>query len=623
MNKETINDYLNITPIVFLFTIIILLLSIGYAVNSTTFAIDGSAMVRPIQDVRITNVSLNTDTNGGTLNENIEFANHTFYVNGHIPSALGANGNIIVDVTVTNLSSSSVIITGVNSTNFSNLNMEYEVLNVTPNETVIPPASDYTFQVKIKFKSGIIETILKFTESILETLFNISTNVVSTFQVSWSYVPQYRLTITAEPSDALILVYKDDNIIGSSTEGYFSELVDANSNITWSVSKDGYITVNDTDYMNQDKTHNVTLSTSDSHTLTINPTPSDALVVIKNGDTIIASGNGTQTVRVNDYNNIYYEVSKLNYVTDSGTVYTNGENKTLNIVLQEAQIFEGTFKNTSSNTATIVNETIYRSGYYLIELWGGKGGTGYNNNASYGLSGSEGYVNGIIYINANQKIYITLGGNGSNGTSTSSVTSGGVLGGGNSASGGGGGGGYSAVGLDITSINLSNVTSNNILLIASGGGGGGARTSALTNSGSGGAGGNINNSNTTSYSNGTIYNGFAGTTTTSNSSYKTTGGSNIGGTCSGQESASGSLLTGGAGYKNGGGGGSGFYGGGGGASRASIIINTGGGSGGAGGSSYVNSSVISPGSYSSSLTNTNPSTTGGAAIITYLGESLN
>ena len=72
----------------------------------------------------------------------------------------------------------------------------------------------------------------------------------------------------------------------------------------------------------------------------------------------------------------------------------------------------------------------------------------------------------------------------------------------------------------------------------------------------------------------------------------------------------------------GGGGGSGFYGGAGGGSQKATIINLYAGSGGGGGSSYVNQNVLSASSYTSNLVGTNPSTTGGAAIITYLGQTI-
>ena len=86
----------------------------------------------------------------------------------------------------------------------------------------------------------------------------------------------------------------------------------------------------------------------------------------------------------------------------------------------------------------------------------------------------------------------------------------------------------------------------------------------------------------------------------------------------------GSLFSGGTGYRNGGGGGSGFYGGAGGASRDSLFISVGGGSGGAGGSSYINTNVLPVSSnYQSELTNTNPSSSGGAVIIKYLGKEIN
>lgn len=623
MNKNTINHYYNLTPLVFLFAFIIIGLSVAYSFYSTSFAVDGSGFVRPISDVRISAVEVNSETNGGYLNENLEFASHTFYVNGHVPAALGANGNLIVDVTITNLSSGSVLITDVSNTSFSNNNMTYEFLNITPNVTVIPAASDYTFQVKIHFKSGIIETILKFTEAVLETVFNISTNVTSTFQVSWSRMAQYTIDIQATPSDALILIMDGDRIIGSSSTGHFTGLVDAGSTINWSVSKNGYVTQSGVDVMDDNKSHVITLTTAAQHTLSITSVPSDATITLKQNGEVVASGTGSISYQTYDYSPIEYSVSKEGYITASDVVQTEGSNVSLNITLEEAEYLDGTYMNTDASSATTITKEIFYTGYYLVELWGGAGGKGAGNEIGNGQAGEAGYVNGIVYLNSGQNVYMTLGGNGYTGTSTSSATAGGANAGGTSAAGGGGGGGYSALAVDVNSITLANVLDNKVFFIAGGGGGGGAKIGSIGNSGSGGAGGNINSSATLNYDNGTIYNGSNGTTTNLNASYPASGGSNIGGTNSGSANAGGSLLVGGSGHRNGGGGGSGFYGGAGGASRDALIITIGGGSGGGGGSSYIHTSVTSSSSQQSNLVRTNPSSTGGAAVIKYIGTTLN
>ena len=630
MMKKKSFKLINFTPIFFLSIFIILGLSIGYAAFSTTFAVDGSGYVRPISDVRITNVKLSSTTNGGTLNENLEYAKHTFYVNGHIPAALGADGNVIVDVTVTNMSSSSVIITGVDRTSLvPNINMNYSLVDVVPNETVIPPASDYTFKVKISFNPGIVARLLQFTETLLETLFGISTNFNETFSVSWSYVPQYRLTISATPNDALITVSSGDSIIGSST-GYFSDLVDANSTINWNVSKNGYIPVDGTDLMNEEKTHTVELIQADSHNLTIVPTPSDAIVKIKRGNTVLVEAAGSQTVLCYDQNDLEYEVYLENYISKKGSVTTNGEDKTLDVSLTEAPYFNGTFSNDNSTTPKVIETNVYRSGYYMFELWGGSGGNGRYSNSNGALTGatgigaSSGYTQGIFHLDYGTLVHISLGGNGGTGATASSVTAGGANAGGTSSNSGGGGGGYSFVGINTSSLSLDDLLNNRIVTIAGGGGGGGSKITLVSDSGNGGAGGIFGTSATTAYDNGVIYNGSNGTTSLTNGSYQSYGGTNIGGTCNNSTGSSGGLFTGGPGQVLGGGGGAGFYGGAGGGSRQATFLSAGGGSGGSGGSSYINNNVIAIGSsYQSLITNTNPSSTGGAIVINYLGSTLN
>lgn len=610
MNKyKKITYFFNEKPLIISLIIIILFISIGYSVFSDTFAIDGAGFVRPISDIRITNVSINSETNGGTLNENLGFGKKTFYINGHVPSALGAEGNLIIDVTITNMSSDDVLITGISNKSFSNVNMHYEYLNITPNETLIPAASDYTFQVKISFNSGIISTILRFAENILETLFNISTNVTSEFEVSWNKLAEYNYTINTTPNDALIVLKKDGTIIGTGSSGTLTVTVDADTNIEWNVSKSGYYTQSGVVIVFADYTHNVVLQPASYHNITINATPSDANIILKDeNDNVLSSGSGSQSVSVEDFKNITYVVSKEGYVKISDTISTDGDDVVLNITLTTASALEETISSTSSSSSKTGSEEIYNTGYYLIEAWGGAGGTGYGSTSG----GNSGYSYAVAQLNYGDIIYYTIGGNGSNSSGNNSLTAGGANGGGRSNAGGGGGGGYTAISLNTSTLNPENISNGKILMIISGGGGGGGR-GILTSGGAGGSGANMS-SNTNSISNATIYIGSSGNGSTSN--YVPTGGSMEGGKNSGQSLSSGSLLNGGTGYYRGGGGGSGYYGGGGGASSSS----SGAASGGAGGSNFLLNTLLSVND-TSILLGTNPSSTGGSVYIKYLGTT--
>lgn len=626
MKKKDNRKFIGFTPLAILYIIIVLLISVGYSLYSTSFAIDGSGFVRPINDIRITNIELDYYTNGGYLNDDLEYSVNNFYLSGTVPSALYSYGNIIINVTITNLSSTKVYITGLTANSFSNEFMNYELRNLVLNESYIMPASDYTFQMVISYNKDLLSHIIGLLGDIGEYLNqNNLTNIVADFTVNWAPVANHNLTINTNQQDSLIVIEQNGEVIGTAT-GHFSQPVEENVTITWTVSKTGYVPQSGTVYMDSDKSINVNLSLANHYNLTINPTPPDATVIIQEGETVLANGSGSQTVNVYDQHTISYIVKKVGYNTKYGTTSTNGQNTTVSVVLETATPFEGTFTNTAIHTVEVVSEEIYKDGYYLVEMWGGKGGRG-NLNLTTGLGGDAGYVYGIVHLNYEDNVYITLGGNGES-TSSDLLQNdvsllGGANGGGASTGGGASGGGYSLFGINMSSITLENVNNNKILMIAGGGGGGGTRTVTAI-AGSGGAGGIINSSATTSYTNGTIYNGGNGTTTINCSSFPATGGTNVGGTNSGVASAYGSLFTGGTAILLGGGGGAGFYGGAGGGSQKASIINLYAGSGGGGGSSYVNSSVTAVSSaYSSQLINTNPSSTGGALKITYLGTTLN
>ena len=625
MKKKTKNKVLKLTPLVILYVIIVLFISIGYSLYSQSFAIDGSGFVRPINDIRITNIEVDPYTNGGYLNDDLEYSVNTIYLSGTVPSALYSYGNIIVDVTITNLSSTGVYVTDFQAESFSNEYMNYELRNLTINETFIPAASDYTFQMVISYNKDLLTHIIGLLGDIGSYLNeNNLTNIVAIFTMQWSSVESKILTINTNQADSIIVLEQAGNVIATGT-GNFNGSVEKNVTINWSVTKTGYVPQSGSIYMDDDKTINVTLSLANHYNITIVPTPSDATVIIKDGDNVLINSTGTQTVNVYDQHSVSYIVKKVGYNTVYNTVATNGQNLNVNITLQTATPFEGTFSNTDILIPVVINQEIYKDGYYLVELWGGAGGRG-NLNLTTGLGGAGGYVYGIIYLNYEDKLYITLGGNGQSVGSDLYQNDisclGGANGGGPSTGGGAGGGGYSAVGVNISSMTLDNLNNNKILLIAGGGGAGGTRTVTAI-AGSGGIGGNITTSATTSHSNGTIYNGGDGTTTVNCFSFPATGGTNTGGTNSGVSSAFGSLFTGGTAIYLGGGGGAGLYGGAGGGSQKASIINIYSGSGGGGGSSYVNQNVSSATSYSASLVGTNPSTTGGAAIVTYIGTTLN
>lgn len=87
------------------------------------------------------------------------------------------------------------------------------------------------------------------------------------------------------------------------------------------------------------------------------------------------------------------------------------------------------------------------SGYYFIETWGASGGTATCNDAVCGTGGKGGYSSGYLYLKNGEKIYIYVGGKGTDSSVNTATVAGGWNGGGqgtydgndNEASGAGGG----------------------------------------------------------------------------------------------------------------------------------------------------------------------------------------
>ena len=210
---------------------------------------------------------------------------------------------------------------------------------------------------------------------------------------------------------------------------------------------------------------------------------------------------------------------------------------------------------------------------YILEVWGSEGGS---YNTTY-IGGYGGYSTGIVSLTKGEKLYIVVGGKGTNNSTLETIPGG--------YNGGGTGSGsanlvYSSSGGGATHIGkasgLLNTLSNNIsdIIIVAGGGGG---TSFQTGpySGNGGSGGGYTGNNGTNTQSNYVY-GSGGS--------QTAGGSSGGGSKVNNEDRGlkGSFGQGGNGQHYSGGGGGGFYGGG-----ASNQAGAGGGSG------YIGNSLLS------------------------------
>ncbi len=134
-----------------------------------------------------------------------------------------------------------------------------------------------------------------------------------------------------------------------------------------------------------------------------------------------------------------------------------------------------------SYSGQVQSFTADRSGYYKLEGWGAQGGC-FTNEPVRTTGGHGGYSYGFVYLQKNQKVYIAVGGKGSDVSSKEKgvIGTGGFNGGGNSSSNGvtawgaGGGATHFALTKDGNGV-LSEYSDDkdNVLLVAGGGGGGG------------------------------------------------------------------------------------------------------------------------------------------------------
>ncbi len=600
----------------FVFTI--LFLTVGYSAYSETLAIDGSALVRASSDVRITNVVVESTSSLVTAS-NPTFTSNSMSIDVQFRSTWS---NAVFAVTVTNLSSSDVLITSVENTVCTNELTMYTFDGMVINETVIPAGSEYTFTVKYSYNKETTEMLASATEEVVKAFWAGKNALLqSTLVFNFSNVPQYTYEINSVPDDADIIIECDGEIIASG-QGNASKLINANTNVSWTVSKYGYYTKTGSDTVTSDMTKNVVLESAPNYNFSVTPSPSDAVVTLKVNGEIKATGNGTQSISVADTTTVEYTVVEFEYYDSGGSYTVSGADHNENVVLEEMPWITGTFTNTDRKSATTKTDTVYHPGYYLIELWGGRGGNylrASDKNVGYG--GAVGHIYGVVYLDYNSTIYYTLGGNGRDGQ-LSGTAKGGANGGGNGgATYAGGGGGYSALSYNTSSIDASSINSGNVLMIAGAGGGGSGSSLVSGKPGDGGQGGSMD-SITTSISIGTVFHGADGTLNGAKTGHNGLGGTTTSTTQS-NAGDSGGLLYGGTGDGNGAGGGAGYYGGSGAGGAGTLSSNQAGGGGG--GSSFIASSVTFSGlssTITSNLISTNPSSTGGAIVITYLGKSI-
>ena len=599
------------------------LLSVGYAANSSTLAFDGSAFARAEGDVRITDVQCVKPSSGLDTQDTSGNIFYPEYTKDSINGGLRLNSTLtsmVCNIEVTNLSSYNVLITNIEQIRFSNPNMNYSFENVVVNETIIPAANKSVLKLKIAFRPNIISQISGLVETIIENVLGINLNVYFGFRFSFYKIPQYTLSVTATPEDALIVFEIEDQVVASGT-GHVSKLMDSNKPIKYTVSKKNYYTQTETITMTEDTTRTIELTHKQDYELTINPTPSNSLVTFKVNGEVVSSGTGVQSYTAVDETTIEYTVSMFEYYDKTGSFTLDGKDTTIDVSLDLMPWITGTFTNNDRKVATTKEDVVYHPGKYLIEMWGGKGGQYFRAESKQtGYRGEAGYIYAIVDLEYNDKIFFTLGGNGRDGDLSGTARGGANGGGYGGATYAGGGGGYSALAVGTTTIDEANINSGNVLMIVAGGGGAGGSSLVAGKPGDGGNGGTLTSA-TTTISIGTVFHGADGTLNGAKKGRNGLGGTTTS-TANSNGGKAGGLLLGGAGNGNGGGGGAGYYGGSGSGGAGTLATNQPGGAGG--GSSFISSKATYsnlPSTATSKLVATNPSSTGGAIVITYLGKN--
>ena len=587
-----------------------LLLTIAFSGYADNLGVESQALMQShIYDyVYITNMSIKGSSGASSIN--YSHLDHEFKANIQAPTC---NSYVTYQVNIINTTpykafiTSTSILSQVNGQGVNTNTLSVEFIGVTPNETYINPHSTKSIDVKIYNNcSGSDESVI----------------IKPAFE--YSLYKYFDLTVNSvNPNDGNVsLTTTEGTFTGTST---VTHRVMEGETVSYKVNRKYYYESQGTYTMGtEDHTIDVTLTPDPHRDLTINTNVTSSTIVVKQDGSIVCSGTGNLVCSVESAKNVTVTVDEPEYYyTESGGTYYGYEEtftmpatettKTVN--LTERPWITGTISNTNRTSAKTKTSTNWHDGYYLIEAWGGKGGT------ATGDGGSEGYIYGVVYVPYNSYVYSTAGGSG---TSADGAT-GGANGGGNATDNTmnracGSGGGYSAFAIDANAINTTNVNNGKIKLIAAGGGGGTGRGGSITSQhAAGGNGGSLTTTKKTITA-GSVFSGTNGGTG------RTGGiggaGSTTGGTNSNDSDCNGSAFQGGITSGFGGAGGGGYFGGAGGSGLGGISTGPG---GGGGGSSFIANGVTYsglPSSVTSKLTSSNPSSTGGAVKIQWVGKNL-
>lgn len=313
VRKEKTNKY-RIFSLVFVFlTISILSLTIGFSAYSTSLAINGKALVRPIKESRITDMKISKVTNNAVISS----FDYTAYSIISDITLDNYNSTVTYNITLTNLSSENLVITKVKNQVYSNSNIEYTFDDIEINKTKIKPASQYTFKVTFKHKTK-----------------NISDkNLKCILVFNYKKVPEYTLKIKSIDGSNIKVVANSDEY---NSLNEFEKVFDENTKVKVLIQKDGFYDKEHEFVMNKDINENLELMEKKKYTLKIDPNPSDAIVTIYKNNSVLKTGIGILEVTVLDEDELKYTVSKYGYNEINDTVKI-GKDENIQINLTEIE----------------------------------------------------------------------------------------------------------------------------------------------------------------------------------------------------------------------------------------------------------------------------------------------
>ena len=313
VRKEKTNKY-RIFSLVFVFlTISILSLTIGFSAYSTSLAINGKALVRPIKESRITDMKISKVTNNAVISS----FDYTAYSIISDITLDNYNSTVTYNITLTNLSSENLVITKVNNQVYSNSNIEYTFDDIEINKTKIKPASQYTFKVTFKYKTK-----------------NISDkNLKCILVFNYKKVPEYTLKIKSIDGSNIKVVTSSDEY---NSLNEFEKVFDENTKGKVLIQKDGFYDKEYEFVMNKDISETIELMEKKKYMLKIEPNPSDAIVTIYKNNAVLKTGIGTQEVTVLDEDELKYTVSKYGYNEIKDTIKI-GKDENIQINLTEIE----------------------------------------------------------------------------------------------------------------------------------------------------------------------------------------------------------------------------------------------------------------------------------------------